>query len=191
MVSFLTELPGLLLVALTIAVLIKTFVIQPFYIPSGSMLPTLEIDDRVMVSKLHYRFGDPKPGDIVVFESPYTSQDDESFLQAVAEAILEAVGVANGEEDLIKRVVATEGQTVEIHDNRVFVDGVPIEEPYLMPGSRMQDEAPTTVPSGHVFVMGDNRSASSDSRVFGPIPVSSIVGKAVFRIWPLDRLGTL
>lgn len=190
--SFLTELPGLLLAALAVAVLIKTFIIQPFYIPSGSMLPTLQINDRVMVSKLQYRFTEPSPGDIVVFESPYDPPRNDSVPEAVLRSVLEAVGIrSGGEEDLIKRVIAVGGQVIQIRDNTVFVDGKPVEEPYLFPGTRMPDEPPVVVPEGYVFVMGDNRNASSDSRVFGPIPVDLIIGKAILRIWPLNRVGTL
>ena len=94
-------------------------------------------------------------------------------------------------EDLIKRVVAVGGETIEIRDNQVFVDGVPIDEPYLYPGTDMPDFGPVAVPEGDVFVMGDNRNHSKDSRVFGAIPADSIVGKAFVRIWPLGRIGGL
>jgi signal peptidase I len=190
--SFLSELPGLLLAALVVAVLIKTFIIQPFYIPSGSMIPTLMIDDRVMVSKLNYRLSDPSPGDVVVFLNPWAEEEDTSVPEKVVRAVLEALGIRTSpSDDLIKRVVAVGGDRLEIQDGRVYVDDVAIDEPYLPDGTFMPDYGPITIPDGHVFLMGDNRSASSDSRVFGPVPESHIVGKAVIRIWPLDRLGTL
>ncbi len=190
--SFLSELPGLLLAALVVAVLIKTFVVQPFYIPSGSMIPTLEIDDRVMVSKLQYRFGDPERGDVVVFENPYAVEEDRSWPEAALDAVLEALGIRTSiNDDLIKRVIATGGERLEIHDNTVFVDGVALSEPYLAPGAVMPDQPPRTVPEGHVFVMGDNRGSSSDSRVFGPVPVDDVIGKAILRIWPIGRIDTL
>lgn len=176
-----------------VAVLIKTFLIQPFYIPSGSMIPTIEINDRVMVSKLAYRFGEPERGDIVVFRSPYAEDlDGETIPEAVVRHVLEAVGIRTAAtDDFIKRVIAVGGETVEIRDSHVIVDGKPIDEPYLPPGTVMPDEDPVRVPQGMVFVMGDNRSHSSDSRRFGPIPVDDILGKAVIRIWPLDRFGGL
>ena len=175
-----------------VAVLIKTFIVQPFYIPSGSMIPTLEIDDRVMVSKLHYRFGEPDTGDIVVFENPYAPDEDVGFPRAALDAVLEALGIrTSANEDLIKRVIALEGDRFEIDGGSVFVNGEAIDEPYLADGAVMADQDPRTIPDGHVFVMGDNRGSSSDSRVFGPVPVDDIIGKALFRIWPLDRIASL
>ena len=188
--SFLYELPGLLLAALVVAVIIKTFVVQPFYIPSGSMIPTLEIDDRVMVSKINYLVGEIERTDIVVFENPYRVEEEESVPEAVVRSVLEALGVRTSPyDDLVKRVIATAGETVEIHDNQVFVDGFALSEPYLQAGSNMPDFGPQTIPDGHLFVMGDNRNSSSDGRVFGPIPEDDVIGEAVLRIWPLDRFG--
>lgn len=190
--SFWIELPILLLAALAVAVLIKTFLVQPFYIPSGSMVPTIEIDDRVMVSKLSYRFGEIERSDIVVFRNPYAGERDESLPEAVIRHVLEALGVrTEATDDLIKRVIALEGDVLEIRDNTVFVNGEPVDEPYLAPGSVMPDFEVGPIPAGHIFVMGDNRNQSSDSRVFGPVPVEDVVGEAVFRIWPLGRLGGL
>ncbi len=189
-VAFLLELPGLLLAALVVAILIKTFIIQPFYIPSESMVHTLEIDDRVMVSKLSYRFGEIERGDIVVFETgPVVEQ---SAPEAVVQAVLDALGIrTSANEDLIKRVIALEGDAVEILDNQVLVNGEAIPEPYLNPGTLMADMAETIIPPGHIWVMGDNRNASSDSRVFGPIEINDVVGEAIVRIWPVDRVGQL
>jgi signal peptidase I len=180
------------LAALAVAVLIKTYLVQPFYIPSGSMIPTIEVDDRVMVSKLSYRFGEPERGDIVVFRNPYAADVEESFSEAVVRNVLEALGIRTAAtDDLIKRIVAIEGDELEIRESTVFVNGDPLVEPYLAPGSLMPDEATRVIPEGYVFVMGDNRSQSSDSRVFGPVPESDIIGEAVFRIWPLGRVGSL
>lgn len=191
--SFLSELPFLLLAALVVAVLIKTFIIQPFYIPSGSMIPTLLVDDRVMVSKLSYAWGDVERGDVVVFENPYAPEDeDESFPERAVRATLEALGIrTSANDDLIKRVVALGGETIEISDNQVLIDGVAIDEPYLRDGVRMADFGPRVLTADELFVMGDNRNESSDGRVFGPIPADDVIGKAVLRIWPLDRLGGL
>jgi signal peptidase I len=190
--SFLSELPFLLLAALVVAVLIKTFVVQPFYIPSGSMIPTLLIDDRVMVSKVSYLFGEPERGDVIVFENPYAPEIDESFPEAVVRSTLEALGIrTNANDDLIKRVVALGGETVEIRNNQMFINGVVLDEPYLQPGVAMPEFGPRTIASDELFMLGDNRNESSDGRVFGPIPSDDVIGKAVFRIWPLDRLGAV
>jgi signal peptidase I len=170
--------------ALVIALLIKTFLFQAFYIPSESMKPTLNVGDRVLVNKVSYRAHDVNRGDIVVFETPPRAED------------------ANGTiKDLVKRVIGLPGETIEAHEGVVFVNGRQLEEPYLQngvrtcalnsaPGSCIDIEA-TTIPSGDVFVMGDNRSASKDSRAFGPIKESLIVGRVFVRIWPVTDLGFL
>lgn len=190
--SFLYELPGLLLAALIVAVVIKTFVIQPFYIPSGSMIPTLEIDDRVMVSKVNGLVGDIERGEILVFENPYRLEEEESVPEAVVRSVLEALGIRTSPyDDLVKRVVALGGEEIQIRDSRVMIDGLALDEPYLQPGSTMPDFGPQVIPEGHLFMMGDNRNQSSDGRVFGPIPVEDVIGEAIIRIWPLGRLGGL
>jgi signal peptidase I len=187
--SFIAELPGLLLTALFIAVVIKTFLLQPFWIPSESMLPTIEVNDRVMVNKLAYRFGEPQRGDVVVFRDPREEQIEESIPEAVIRSVLEAVGIrTRGDEDLIKRVVGLPGETIEVRDNHVLVNGAPIEEPYL-PEVFMPDEPSITVGPDEVFVMGDNRDASFDSRRFGAIPLDDLVGEAFVTIWPISHLG--
>ena len=158
--------------ALVVALVVKTFLIQAFYIPSESMVPTLQVSDRVLVNKLSYDFGDIGRGDIVVFDRPGGPGPD---------------GIA----ELIKRVVALEGETVEAHDNRVFVDGEAIDESYLPDGSITSDFGPEVIPEDHVWVMGDNRSASDDSRRFKAIPEDDIVGRAFVTIWPLSEIGML
>lgn len=194
LVSFLVELPVLILVALVVAVLIKTFFVQAFFIPSGSMIPTLEVDDRVMVNKLSYTFGEPDRGDIVVFDSPFAgATDDESLPAAAWRAIKESLGIQTAlvPDDLIKRVMALPGETIEIRDNAVFINGAALVEPYLSSGVIMQDFGPQTIPDGMVFVMGDNRNSSHDSRKFGSIPQDTIVGRAFVLLWPFDRFGSL
>jgi len=190
---FWIELPILILVALVVAVVIKSFLVQAFFIPSGSMRHTLEIGDRVLVNKLSYTWGEPSLGDVVVFEPPWGQpQVDEPIFEALTRHVAESLGLRSPDiEDLIKRVIGVGGETVEVRDNRVIIDGVPIVEPYVFPGTQMPDYGPVTVPEGHVLVMGDNRDHSKDGRVFGPIPIESIVGRAFVRIWPLDRLGGL
>lgn len=169
--SFLGELPVLIITAIVVAWLIKTFLVQPFYIPSGSMEPTLLPGDRVLVSKLSYRFGAPKPGNIVVFIAP-----------EIAEAV---------ETDFIKRIIGTPGMTVEEMNGRLLVNGRPKDEPYTRADNPTASFGPATVPSGKVFVMGDNRGNSKDSRYFGAIKEKSLVGKAFFVYWPPNRVGLL
>ena len=156
--------------AFLLAMGVKTWVVQPFYIPSGSMEATLQIGDRVLVNKFIYRFTSPKRGDVVVFMSPESDSTD-----------------------LIKRVIATGGQTVMIRAGVVSVDGKPLVEPYVSPGNRDDYTLPSPVhiPRGSVWVMGDNRGNSSDSRVFGPRPVSAILGRAFCIYWPVQRMRGL
>jgi signal peptidase I len=190
--AFWKELPILILIALVVAVLIKTFLVQAFFIPSGSMHDTLLEGDRVMVNKLAYRFGDPSRGDVIVFDNPQeANQDGETIFGALVRHVAESLGLSSPDSALIKRVIAVGGETIEIRDNQVLVDGVALDEPYVKEGSRMPLYGPFTVPEGQVFVMGDNRSQSTDSRVFGPIREDSIIGRAFVRVWPPSRWGGL
>jgi signal peptidase I len=187
--SFWRELPILILVALVVAVLIKTFLVQAFFIPSASMSETLVEGDRVMVNKLAYVFGEPSRGDVVVFDNPAADSEGESLLGAILRHVGESLGMSSPDSALIKRVIATGGETIEIRENRVLVDGAPIDEPYLAGGVRMRDYGPTEIPQGHVFMMGDNRGSSHDSRSFGPIPEGDIIGRAFLKVWPPGRWG--
>lgn len=157
--------------ALVVALVIKTFLIQAFYIPSGSMEPTLDVGDRVLVNKLSYDFHDVNRGDLVVFERPEGSSGEIK--------------------DLIKRVIGLPGEQVEGRDGRILIDGRVLEEPYLADDEVIDDFAPVQVPEDRLFVMGDNRDSSMDSRAFGPIDEQSIVGRAFVRVWPLNALGSL
>ncbi len=163
---------GVIVGALLVALVIKTFLLQAFYIPSRSMEPTLRIGDRVLVNKLSYKVHDINRGDIVVFERPPNEPPD---------AI----------KDLIKRVIALPGETISSQNGQVFIDGRPLDEPYLPAGTLTDNLTTVTVPVGHVFVMGDNRSDSRDSRFFGAIEEGSIVGRAFVRIWPVTHMGFL
>lgn len=190
--SFWKELPFLVVVALIVAVIIKTFLVQAFYIPSASMRDTLLEGDRVMVNKLAYRFGDPHRGDVIVFDSPLVEHHpSESFLGKVVRNVGEALGISTPESALIKRVIALGGETIEIRDNTIFIDGTALDEPYLTRPVTMDAFGPLTIPTGHVFVMGDNRNQSEDGRVFGPIPEGDIIGRAFVRVWPPSRWGGL
>jgi signal peptidase I len=163
--------------ALVVALLIKAFLVQAFYIPSESMVPTLKIGDRVLVNKLSYDLHDVNRGDLIVFERP-PGETDESV------------------KDLIKRVVGLPGDQIVIKNNSVYINGEPLDESYLPTGTLTkqgrldcEDLSPCVVPDDSVWVMGDNREHSYDSRYFGPIKSDTIVGRAFLRIWPLGSIG--
>jgi len=164
----------ILLVALLAALLLRTFIIQPYFIPSGSMEPTLKVGDKVLVNKLSYDFHSIHRGDVIVFKKP---ADD----------------FTPGIKDLIKRVIGLPGETISSKDGFVYINGVRLNEPWLPKVDRGVTVGikPTLIPPGEYYVMGDNRTDSSDSRVIGPIPKSLIVGRAFIKVWPLDRIGTL
>jgi signal peptidase I len=192
--AFLRELPVLLLVAFVLALLIKTFLLQAFYIPSASMEPTLRVGDRVLVNKLVYRFHPPRRGDVIVFEDPTPGpEEDRGALSAFWDWLTEGLGVSsNPEKDFIKRVIALPGETIEIEQGRVFIDGRELDEPYLHPFKDATDYGPERVPADSLFVMGDNRANSNDSRrSLGFIPYDRVVGKAFVIIWPPPRIGWL
>src|SRR3712207_5430946 len=148
---------------------VRPFVVEAFFIPSESMVPTLRIGDRVLVNKFIYRFAQPERGDIIVFES-----------------------VEGGGEDLIKRVVGVPGNKISVRGGRLLVNGEPQREPYVYKKyPDRSSSATTTVPEDHVVVMGDNRANSRDSRYFGSVPERKIEGEAFLRFWPPDRIGGL
>jgi len=180
-------------VAVLVAIVVKTFVAQAFYIPSGSMIPQLHVNDRVVVSKLAYRLHDPRRGDVVVFDAPGHAVTDHASVPARAvRTVLQAVGLsAPSTEEYIKRVVGLPHERVEGHGGRVYVDGRELIEPYLPAGDTTADFGPVTVGTGQLWVMGDNRGNSADSRVFGPIGQSTVVGRAVVRMWPPSRAAFL
>jgi len=197
---FLGELPGLVLMALILAVLIKTFLVQAFFIPSPSMVPTLTKGDRVLVTKIPYYVGDPKRGDVIVFEEPDPAKQPERGVVAGAvHWLTQTLGVAKPDnEDYIKRVIGLPGDTVEGKKGKVFVNGLAIDEPYLEQKTSDFDEI--RVPEDMLFVMGDNRSNSLDSRYglgvnptkqpgVGFIPIDKVVGKAFFIAWPPSRMS--
>ncbi|HWG74270.1 MAG TPA: signal peptidase I [Acidimicrobiales bacterium] len=185
----------LLVVAALLATGLKAFVAQAFYIPSASMEPQLQINDRVVVSRLAYDLHAPRRGDIVVFRAPPglekgPAPQSDPVLRALADAA-QTVGLASSGTDLIKRVVALPGEAVEGRAGHVWIDDRILVEPYLPAGTLTSAFGRYVVPRGFVWVMGDNRDNSEDSRYFGAIPVSSIVGRAVWRVWPLTDLSFL
>lgn len=176
-VRWLIETALLILLAFALAQGIKVFLVQPFVIPTGSMEPTIAIGNRVLAEKLSFNrslpFGiarEPVYGDIVVFDDP------------------------KGEHpQLIKRVIAVAGQTVDVHDGAVWVDGARLDEPYThgKPNEPGTVPLPIKIPEGYVWLMGDNRPNSGDSRFFGPVPLVNIRGNAVWTYWPPKAFGIL
>lgn len=188
--SFWRELPILLGVAIVVAVLVRAFVLQTFYIPSESMENTLQINDRVLVNKLVYRFRDPQRGEIVVFQAPRSWRSNPA------------------EEDFIKRVIGVGGDHIVCCDvqRRLVVNDHPLDEPYLFAGAdgipdvSSEEDFDVTVPAGRLWVMGDHRSHSGDSReqyrssrdvVGSTVPVGAVVGRAFVVFWPFGRAGWL
>lgn len=172
---WLAEWVGIIVVATALALIIKFAVISSFEIPSASMRPTLKEGDRVLVNRLSYDTHDLHRGDVIVFTRPPN-----------------APGGPDAPEDLIKRVIGLPGETIETHDRSVYIDGRRLIEPYLADGVPTQGiDEPVLIPPDHVWVMGDNRTNSADSRVFGPLDVDRVLGRAFSRIWPLGRLGYL
>jgi signal peptidase I len=197
------EMPGLILLSLVLAILIKTFLVQAFYIPSGSMEDTLKINDRVLVSKVPYYLRDPQRGDIIVFEDPTPGkQPHRSALGAAVHWLFQGIGFQKPDsEDFIKRVIGTPGDTVEGKNGHVYVNGVKINEPYVK--GTTTDFAKLKVPDGMYFVLGDNREQSQDSRYglgvralpsrpeIGFIPREDIIGKAWVVVWPTSSWSHL
>ncbi|MGB3200190.1 MAG: signal peptidase I [Nodosilinea sp.] len=163
-----------LAIALIIALTVRVLIAEPRYIPSNSMDPTLHIGDRLLVDKVSYRWQSPHRGDVVVFAPPPQ---------------LARLGYETSQA-FIKRIIGEPGQTVEVVQGQVLIDGQPLQEPYILePPAYTLD--PVTIPTGQVFVMGDNRNDSNDSHVWGGLPQQNIIGRARFRFWPLDRLGSV
>lgn len=207
--SLLREVPLTVLVALIVALMLKTFLVQVFVIPSGSMEQTIRIGDRVLVDKLTPWFGsEPGRGDVVVFKDPggwlesdHGHSSDGPVLRGV-KSTFSAVGLlpSDNEQDLIKRVIGVPGDTVECCDSqgRLIVNGTPVDEPYIAPGNAPSRQTfKVTVPAGRLWVMGDHRDLSADSRYHmgnpggGTIPESNVVGRAFVIAWPLGRIGQL
>jgi len=158
-----------LIAAVLLAVLIRTFVVEAFVVSGVSMIPTFANGEHVLVDKFAYTFSPPQDGQIIVFRPP----------------------LPNAHEDFIKRVIGTPGQTVRIVRGRLYVDGKPVAQPYIeyWDPTSFHASDPVRVPPGDVFVLGDNRPVSEDSRIFGMVPIKNITGQAVLAFWPLSRAG--
>ena len=163
----------IVVVAVAISVLVRTFVFQTYFIPSGSMEPTLNIGDRIIVSKLSVDFGTIHIGDILVFKAPPAEDCGEPVV------------------DLVKRVIGLPGDHLTSRGNTIYVNGKALDETWTHTEPLGQPIGHVTVPPNNYFMMGDNHSDSCDSRMWGTVPRSDIIGKAFLRIWPLRRLGFL
>ena len=184
-VQVLREWGPVLIAAVVIALFTRLVLVQAYHIPSLSMAPTLQEGDRVIVNRLSYQFGEIERGQVVVFNKPPNQPSEAN--------------------DLIKRVIGLPGETLQFRDGEVYVDGLLVQEPYLaqqsstvprsfgIPGCAQEVASPDvcTVPEGYVFVMGDNRTGSQDSRTFGPVSTDTIVGRAFLRVWPLTEISQL
>ncbi len=159
-------------IALVVAFLIRTFIAEPRYIPSDSMVPTFEIGDRIIVEKVSYYFHDPQPKDIVVFHPPKQ---------------LQRLGY-DPDQAFIKRIIGKAGETIAIHDGQVYINNTPLKENYIQEPPHYQLE-PITIPNNQLFVLGDNRNNSNDSHVWRSLPENNVIGRAFFRFWPPDRIG--
>ncbi len=156
------------LIALILSLGIRIAVVEAYWVPTGSMVPTIMENDRIMSNKFIYRFTDPRPGDVVVFRPPAAAHTDAPRL--------------------VKRLIGVAGDVIEVRDGRVYRNGQPLVEPYInqTPDYTMP---PVRVPDGYVFVLGDNRRDSYDSHEWGFLPRRDIIAKVMFRYWPLDRIG--
>jgi len=170
MLRWILETVFMVVVAVLLAQGIKAFIVQPFVIPTGSMETTIMIGDRVLAEKITYHFREPEPGDVIVFNDP-TARHPQ----------------------LIKRIIAVGGQEIDIRDDHVYVDGELLDEPYVhgLPTTPGTEPIPLTVPDGYVWVMGDNRPNSGDSRFIGPQPVSAVLGRAFTIYWPIEHWSGL
>lgn len=166
--SALRETVEIVAIALALAFVIKTFVVGNYLVPSGSMLPTIEINDKVVATNFSYWFDGPKRGDVVVFRYPLDTK-----------------------KDYIKRCIGEPGDVIEFRDSKLYVNGAHVEEPYLPEDLEFDDFGPVLVPEDSYFMCGDNRNHSSDSRSWGFVEKKHIIAKAQFIYWPFDRWGSL
>ncbi|MCL1852690.1 MAG: signal peptidase I [Peptococcaceae bacterium] len=161
--------------AFVLSLVLRNFVIDGRVVPTGSMLPTIQLKDHVMVDRLFYRMGELERGDVIVFTAPKHPE------------LVDLAGQA-----MVKRLIGLPGETVEVRDGYVWIDGRALNEPYVISGGKTAREfAPVTVPEGYYFVMGDNREGSNDSRTWGFLDRKLVIGRVLFCYWPLENFGGL
>lgn len=167
---YILELAEIVLIAFALSWVIRTYVLEARVIPSGSMLPTIQLQDRIIVDKFFFKhFDQLRPGDIIVFHPPAS---------------------AHSSDDFIKRLIAMPGDKVQVQNHTTYVNDKPLYEPYILERSK-EDFGPVVVPEGSLFVMGDNRNNSADSREWGFLPIQNVSGRSLFRYWPLNHFGAL
>ncbi|NLI91919.1 MAG: signal peptidase I [Peptococcaceae bacterium] len=156
-------------VAFVLSIVIRNYVVDTRIVPTGSMLPTIQLQDRLIVDRLFYKYDTIKRGDIIVFEAPESAQEDK---------------------DLVKRVIGLPGEKVEVKNGKVYIGDKALNEPYIM-ATPDYNYGPVTVPADSYFMLGDNRRASKDSHIWGFLPANKILGRVWIRYWPLDKFGSL
>jgi signal peptidase I len=190
----LVELVTIVVVALALALGIQAFLVKPFRIPSESMVPTLDIGQRVLVDRVSFRFTNPDRGDIVVFKPPKGADDNACGVRHSAQSACPRPTPSRSETNFIKRVVAVGGDHVKVMGGHVIVNGRRQKDSYIRPDNQcgicnLPHEI--TIPKGYYFMMGDNRGESADSREWGPVPEKWMIGKAFATYWPPGRIGSL
>lgn len=198
--SSILELVVIVAVALGLALAIQAFLIKPYRIPSESMVPTLQVGQRVLVNRIGSNFGEPKVGDVLVFHPPAGAEsagENQCGEEPKPGAACDRPTAQKADVNFIKRVVAGPGDTLAVREGRVIRNGKPTDEPFIADtcrddaGAGCNFRSPITIPPGHWFMMGDNRGASDDSRFWGPIPEDWIIGNAFATYWPPSRVGLL
>lgn len=190
----LLELIMIVIVALGLALGIQAFLVKPFRIPSESMVPTLQIGQRVLVNRVGTHFGDPKRGDIIVFHPPQGADENRCGVRPPRGAPCPAPTKERSKTNFIKRVVAVPGDRLSVKAGRVYLNGKLQKEPFIRPDATCgicNEPTEIKIPPDHFFMMGDNRGESADSREWGPVPKKWIIGGAFFTYWPPKRIGTL
>ena len=187
---------GVVIGAVVLAIVVQAFLVKPYKIPTPSMVPTLEVGERVLVNRLADRFSDPKVGQIIVFEPPVgafadLTQEPCGAPRSAGTACLKPLP-GRGEETYIKRVAGGPGDELEVREGHLIRNGKPVDEPYAQEcGGEICNLKPFKVPAGHYFMMGDNRGDSNDSRYWGPVPRDYLIGRAFATYWPPKRIGGL
>jgi signal peptidase I len=190
----LIELATIVIVALGLALGIQAFLVKPFRIPSESMVPTLDVGQRVLVDRVGLRFGGPSRGDVMVFKPPKGADESECGVSHPEDEPCPHHTPTKSKTNFIKRVVGMPGDHLSVRRGRVYINGKLQKEPFIRPDSGCSIcnlPRPITIPKGEYYMMGDNRGESADSREWGPVPKKWFIGKAFFTYWPPKRIGTL
>ena len=191
--SSLVETAVIVIIALGLAVGIQAFLVKPFRIPSRSMVPTLEVKQRVLVDRIGTRFSDPGRGDVMVFKPPKGADESACGVSHPEDSPCPKHTAARSDTNFIKRVVGLPGDRLSVKRGRVYIDGKLQKEPFIRPDAGCEicnEPRPITIPKGEYYMMGDNRGESADSREWGPVPKKWFIGKAFFTYWPPGRIGT-